>query len=132
MKQHSIVIVENDEDEQDFLREGFEKSELFKVITVVSSAPSLYKHLDNNKSVLPDIILTDLNMEGRDGYDVLRFISSHPEYSSIPVVVYSGSLIDSIIQKCMSLGASHVILKPSTLEEYINFPDQLYQVFSGK
>jgi CheY-like chemotaxis protein len=128
MNKLKILIAENDEDEQDFLKEGFEKSEYFEISAIVYNANELFQTLLNNLGNLPDLILTDLNMEGQTGYDVLRYINSDTRYSTIPVIVYSGTLLDSIITKCMELGASEVVMKPSSLDGYQKFPHQLYRI----
>src|SRR5688572_24482398 len=104
MNKFKILIAENDEDEQDFLKEGFDSSDYFEVIAMAANAKGLFRILEENKSGLPDLILTDLNMDGQNGYDVLRFMNSHPLFSRIPVIVYSGSLLDSIVTKCLELG----------------------------
>src|SRR5687768_11830425 len=110
MNKLKILIAENDEDEQDFLREGFDSTEFFQVIGMAISANDLFRILDENSSELPDLILTDLNMDGQNGYDVLRYVNSHNRFSQIPVIVYSGSLLDSIVTKCMELGAKQVVM----------------------
>ena len=127
MNKLKILIAENDEDEQDFLREGFEMDDHFEISAIVSNAKELYQTLQETVGNLPDLILTDLHMAGQTGFDVLRFINSDSRYSSIPVIVYSGSLLDSIVTKCLELGASEVVLKPSSLDGYQKFPQQLYQ-----
>ena len=128
MNKLKILIAENDEDEQDFLKEGFENTDYFEVMAMAMSAPDLFRILEENKSQLPDLILTDLNMDGQNGYDVLRYMNSNERFAKIPVIVYSGSLLDSIVTKCMELGAKQVVMKPSSLDGYQRFPAQLYEV----
>jgi len=128
MNKFKILIAENDEDEQDFLKEGFDSSDYFEVVAMAANAKSLFRILEENKSDLPDLILTDLNMDGQNGYDVLRYMNSHPLFSKIPVIVYSGSLLDSVVTKCLELGAMQVVMKPSSLDGYQRFPAQLYEL----
>lgn len=128
MNKLKILIAENDEDEQDFLKEGFDNTEYFEVLGMAMNADQLFRMLEESGPALPDLILTDLNMDGQNGYDVLRFINSHERFSRIPVIVYSGSLLDSIVTKCMELGAKQVVMKPSSLDGYQRFPAQLHQV----
>ena len=128
MNKFKILIAENDEDEQDFLREGFDSSDYFEIIAMASNAKGLFRILEESKSNLPDLILTDLNMDGQNGYDVLRFMNSHPLFSRVPVIVYSGSLLESVVTKCLELGAKHVVMKPSSLDGYQRFPSQLYEL----
>ncbi len=131
MHKLKILIAENDEDEQDFLKEGFEQSEFFQIIAMALDARSLFQLLEENMDDLPDLILTDLNMDGQSGYDVLRFVKGHARFSGIPVIVYSGSLLDSVVNKCMDLGAREVVMKPSSLDGYQQFPGQLYELLTS-
>ncbi|MHA4844225.1 response regulator [Flavitalea antarctica] len=128
MNKFKILIAENDEDEQDFLKEGFDNTDYFEVIAMAMSANGLFRILEEHISDMPDLVLTDLNMDGQNGYDVLRFMNSHPHFSRIPVIVYSGSLLDSVVTKCLELGAKHVVMKPSSLDGYQRFPAQLYEL----
>ena len=81
---------------------------------------------------MPDLVLTDLNMDGQNGYDVLRFMNSHPLFAGIPIIVYSGSLLESVVTKCLELGAKHVVMKPSSLDGYQKFPAQLYDLIQKR
>src|SRR6267142_4989315 len=38
----------------------------------------------------PDIVISDVIMPSKDGYEVCQFIKSHPELSRTPVVLMSG------------------------------------------
>jgi CheY-like chemotaxis protein len=130
MEKLKILIAENDQDEQDFLREGFETTNYFEIAAIVSNATQLFNTLNDMAPGLPDLILTDLNMEGQDGYDVLRYIGSDQRFSKIPVIVYSGSLLDSVVTKCLELGARQVVMKPSSLDGYQRFPGQLFNILN--
>jgi CheY-like chemotaxis protein len=130
MDKLKIVIAENDEDEQDFLREGFQSTEYFEISAMVSNAAELFRTLEGLRTDLPDLILTDLNMEGQNGYDVLRYIGTSEVLSRVPVIVYSGSLLDSVVIKCLELGAKEVVMKPSSLDGYQRFPGQLFRLMT--
>ncbi|MGZ3846713.1 MAG: response regulator [Flavisolibacter sp.] len=126
MKKYKIIIVENDEDEQLFMREGFEAADLFEIIAVVSNGDTLFEWLSQNPNALPDIVLSDLNMPGKNGYDVINEVKSNPLYSHIPVVITSTSSTRTIIEKCLAAGASDYVVKPETFVEYVPYVKNLY------
>jgi CheY-like chemotaxis protein len=126
MKRYKIIIVENDEDEQLFMKEGFETANLFEVIAVVINGDTLFEWLTQNVNSLPDIILSDLNMPGKNGYDVIKEVKSNPLYSHIPVVITSTSSTRTIMEKCITAGASEYIVKPETFVEYVPYVKDLY------
>lgn len=133
MRKYKIIIVENDEDEQLFMKEGFDASGLFDIVAQVESGEALLAWLNANATVnLPDLILSDLNMPGRNGYDILADIRTSPGYAGIPVIITSTSSARSIIDKCLASGAAEYIIKPDTFMEYTPFARRLYQLVNDK
>ena len=127
MKKYSIIIVENDEDEQFFMKEGFDASGLFDILAQPKNGDILMEWLADHPNALPDVILSDLNMPGKNGYDILEEIKANPAYARIPVIITSTSSTTSTVQKCQSLGASDYLVKPDTFIAYKTFVENLYQ-----
>jgi len=132
MKKYKIIIVENDEDEQQFMKEGFDSAALFDIVGQVRNGDTLFEWLNTNKNNLPDVILSDLNMPGKNGYDVINDVKSNPLYSHIPVVITSTSSTKTIIEKCLSSGAADYIVKPETFIEYVPYVQNLYKRIEEK
>ncbi|MFL5741884.1 MAG: response regulator [Flavisolibacter sp.] len=126
MKKLKIVFVENDEDEQLFIKEGFEATDMYEVLGQFSSGSELFSYMDNKLSRWPDVILSDLNMPGKNGHDILTEIKEKP-YARVPVVITSTSSTRSIIEKCLSMGAADYMIKPETFIEYEPFARNLYK-----
>lgn len=129
---YKIIIVENDEDEQFFMKEGFDDTGLFDVVAQLRNGDALLEWLSNNKTFLPDVILSDLNMPGKNGYDVINEVKGNPEYSHIPVIITSTSSTRSMIDKCLSMGAADYLVKPETFIEYVPYVKNLYNVIQEK
>jgi CheY-like chemotaxis protein len=132
MKKYKIIIVENDEDEQLFMKEGFETVDLFEIVGQVTNGNTLFEWLERHLDALPDIILSDLNMPGKNGYDVIKEIKSNPLYSHIPVVITSTSSTVTIMEKCLAAGASDYVVKPDTFVEYVPYVRNLYRRIEDK
>jgi CheY-like chemotaxis protein len=132
MEKIKIIIAENDEDEQFFMKDGFEDSGYFKIITFAGSGDELLEILNNNFQTVPDLILSDLNMPGKNGYDILKELRSDSRFSNIPIVITSTSSVKSVIDTCMQLGATTFIQKPDTFVEYADFAKQLAEVIWKK
>lgn len=132
MKKYQIIIVENDEDEQFFMKEGFDATGLFQIAAMLKSGDDLIDWLDDHPDPLPDLILSDLNMPGKNGYDIIDDIREHPVYSSIPVVITSTSSTQTIINKCLARGAADYVVKPETFIEYVPYVEGLYQRIGEK
>src|SRR5215203_2219862 len=113
MKTYNIIIVENDEDEQEFMKAGFDTApDLFRIKAQLTSGDALLDWLEEHRAELPDLILSDLNMPGKNGYDIIAAMKENPFYNHIPVVITSTSSTPAIIDKCLAAGASDYIIKP--------------------
>jgi CheY-like chemotaxis protein len=63
----------------------------------------------------PNIIMTDLKMDGRDGFEFLGWLHSHRDFAVIPTIVLSGSYLDHDIRKAYQLGANAFFTKPHAI-----------------
>ena len=61
------------------------------------------------KARRPDLICLDLNMPGKDGFEVLKTLRADPDLSHIPVIVVSVSSEES---RCLASGALRYLAKP--------------------
>jgi CheY-like chemotaxis protein len=132
MKKYNIIVVENDEDEQEFMREGFNQVELFNLQAQLTNGNELLAWLEENADNLPDIVLSDLNMPGKNGYDIITEMKNKPQWSHIPVIITSTSSTQTIIDKCLALGAADYIVKPETFVEYVPYIKNLHRYIGEK
>lgn len=132
MRTYKIIIVENDEDEQFFMKEGFDATGLFQIVAMVKNGDELMEWLAQNTTRLPDLILSDLNMPGKNGYDIIDEIKASKDYAAIPVVITSTSSTPATISKCMARGAADYVVKPETFIEYSPYVESLYQRIEEK
>ena len=72
--------------------------------------------LELASALLPAVIILDVRLPDRSGWDVLRSLKASPETASIPVVVCTG---DEDFQLAADLGASLYLRKPVTPEEVL-------------
>lgn len=132
MRKYRIVIVEDDEDEQIFMKEGFEKNNLFEVMGLALNGESLIRWFLQKRMLLPDLILSDINMPGMNGYELLETLKENPVYVHIPVVITSTAMSRKTVEHCLSAGASAFIVKPDTFLEYPQFASRLYQMLENR
>ena len=127
MNRYRIIIVENDEDEQEFMKEGFDKVGTFSIEAILGNGDQLFEWLENNPERWPDLVLSDLNMPGKNGYDILQQVRDTPAYQNLPVIITSTSSTLTTIDKCLSLGAAGFLVKPETFIDYESFARELYR-----
>ena len=60
----------------------------------------------------PDVVITDVIMPGKDGYEVCQSIKGNPVTSATPVVLMSGVVNKQVAEKAFSVKADELIRKP--------------------
>ena len=68
--------------------------------------------IDRIKADRPDIVLADIGMPERDGYEVASFVKSTPEFSHIPVLLLTGAFEPVDEARARGVGADGVLVKP--------------------
>lgn len=68
---------------------------------------------------LPDLILCDINMPGKNGYHFLDDIRADPELASCPFVFMTGNPMFAQSRTAMDRGADDFLLKPFTLNALV-------------
>jgi DNA-binding response OmpR family regulator len=106
MAKKKILLAEDDEFLSRALEDKLNKDGFQPVIALDGE-----KALDILKSEPIDLILLDLMMPVKNGFDVLSEINSDEKLSKIPVIVSSNLGQESDIQKAKDLGADDFLIK---------------------
>ncbi len=80
----------------------------------------LYREGDYAEASLPQLILLDLNLPKKNGFEVLKEIKSHPQLKLIPIVILTSSRAEKDILESYRLYASCYITKPFDYNEFID------------
>jgi CheY-like chemotaxis protein len=67
----------------------------------------------------PDIVITDVIMPDKDGYDVCQYIKSHPDLAKTPVVLMSGVVNRAVAEKAFAVKADELLRKPFQPQDLI-------------
>src|SRR4029077_272053 len=67
----------------------------------------------------PDIVITDVIMPDKDGYDVCQHIKSHPELAKTPVILMSGVVNRAVAEKAFAVKADELLRKPFQPQDLI-------------
>jgi DNA-binding response OmpR family regulator len=101
-----ILIIEDEEALALVLKEKFEVEGYS-----VSVAKNGEEGIDETRKWTPDIILLDLILPKKNGFEVLEILKGDPELRPIPVVVLSNLGEDENIKKAIYLGAADYFVK---------------------
>jgi CheY-like chemotaxis protein len=110
-----VLVVDNEETNRAIMRTTLEAWG-FEVITATGPEGALAVALRS----VPDLIITDINMPGYSGYDLIRAVKSHADLGEVTVIVVTSSVWDDRDrEKAMSLGAARFIRRPITPETFL-------------
>jgi len=60
----------------------------------------------------PDLVLADINMPRRSGYDVADWVRSQPDLSGVPVLLLAGAFETVDAERARAVGAAGILTKP--------------------
>ena len=77
------------------------------------------------QQVRPDIVLADIVMPGKNGYEVCRAIKSDPKLSHVPVLLLTGTFESFDAERARQVGADGHITKPFEAQALVDQVNQL-------
>ena len=83
------------------------------------------KYADREKFPLPNMLLLDLKMPRKNGFEVIQWVRLQPELKRLPIVVLSSSRENPDINRAYELGANIYLVKPVKLESLVEMVDAL-------
>ena len=91
-------------------------------VVAVSSGDDLLQRLPD---VRPDLVICDVIMPGRDGYDVCQEIKSSSEYLHLPVILLTGTFEPFDRDRAIAVGCSEIITKPFEAKKLVDAVEHL-------
>ena len=118
-----VLIADDDVDDIQLTRDCFLENSLPIDVKEVADGQFLLDHLKEIATIkdtrkLPQLILLDLNMPRKSGFEALKELKEIEALRRIPVIVFSTSKASKDIEKAYELGASCFVSKPNTFEEW--------------
>jgi CheY-like chemotaxis protein len=87
---------------------GILKNEGFEVETVSNGVAAIKRLV----AIHPILVLADVSMPGRDGYEVCEFVKKSPDLSHVPVLLVASDMEPYDSARGMEVGADGIIMKP--------------------
>lgn len=117
-----ILIVEDNEDDVALLREAFIEAKIINGVHVVNTGDEAMEYLkrkgEYSEATLPGLIMLDINLPGKNGFELLEEIKSDETLRMIPVVMLTTSSRESDVRESYVKGACSYITKPVRFEEF--------------
>ncbi|NUY79296.1 response regulator [Flavobacterium sp. MAH-1] len=107
-----IVLTDDDDDDRSFFREAFSELDMQGELRTFCDGKELMDYL-NSEEATPDVVILDLNMPRKSGFECIEEIRSNSRFSHTSIAVYSTSSLDSDIDATFKSGANLYIKKPN-------------------
>jgi CheY-like chemotaxis protein len=122
----TILLVDDSENDLLLMRLAFEKAQFNGALQEVHNGEEAIAYLqgdapynDRAKFPLPAVVLLDLNMPRKNGFDVLTWVRAQAGLRRVSIIVMSASMRPEDVERSFDLGANSFVVKPGTLDELI-------------
>ena len=110
-----ILLIEDDQDDVDLLKEALDDNGVQHIMEVVKDGGQVADHMKTSTDQ-PDVIVLDYNLPRVHGRELLKRIKLTEHFQSIPVVILTTSSAEADISYAYREGASKYLIKPTTIQ----------------
>jgi len=132
MKADLILIAEDNEDHVLLLRRALQKGAVLNPVFVVNDGEEAIaylngdgKYADRYEYPLPALLLLDLKMPKKNGFEVLEWIRAQPGLKRLRVVVLTTSDSPDDIDRAYEMGANAFMVKPLEKRQFLDLTDAI-------
>lgn len=112
-----VMIVDDDDEALNLSRHLVNKAAPDAMVLPIRGARDAMAHLleatnpGDARTLMPDVILLDLNMPGMSGFDLLRWVRRNKSLAAVKVVMLSSSDSPADVKLATELGAHGYLIK---------------------
>lgn len=132
MDKKTILLVEDNPDDQELTLRALKKNQIMNEVVVASDGAEALdylfcsgKYADREQKELPEVILLDLKLPKIDGLEVLKRIREDERTQLLPVVILTSSTEENDLFNSYKLGCNSYIRKPVNFEKFTEAVKQL-------
>lgn len=122
----TILLVEDNPDDAELIEYAFRKAGIANPLAAVVDGDAAVDYVggaaayaDRTRHPLPELILLDLKLPRRSGFEVLSFIRGQEATQHTPVVVLTSSSQHKDIRRAYELAANSYLVKPVSRDALI-------------
>ena len=127
-----VLLVDDSTNDARLMRAACERAGFVEPLRFVQGADEAIAYLegkgayaDRQQFPLPTVLLLDLNMPGKGGFEVLEWIRDQPGLRRLRVYILSASNRAQDIERAYDLGANSYLVKPRTLDGLMHLAKSL-------
>lgn len=112
----SILLVEDDADDRMLFTDALNELTTEVKLKTASHCDDGIDSLIGPQDELPDLVVMDINMPGKNGLECLEDIRNHSRLKKLPVVILSTDTDEDVIRDAYKRGANFYISKPNSFQ----------------
>ncbi|MEC5166393.1 CheY-like chemotaxis protein [Flavobacterium sp. PL11] len=112
----NICLADDDEDDRLFFTDAFDELKINTKVSTFKDGVELMNYLNDEDSILPNVLFLDLNMPKKNGVECLLEIKKNAKLNDIAIAIYSTSSSEEHIEETFVNGANIYIKKPNNFE----------------
>src|SRR5206468_3414715 len=82
-------------------------------------------YADRSEYPLPALLMLDLKMPRKSGFDVLAWVRSQDGLGYLPVFIFTASMRQEDVQRAYELGADGFLVKPGAMDKLVEITRSL-------
>ncbi len=114
----NILLADDDVDDCSFFKVALQGLLISTNLTTVHDGEQLMLLLSNETNELPHVLFLDLNMPRKNGFECLSEIKHNKKLKDFPVVIFSTSFEQEVVNQLYHNGAQYFIRKPSEFSQF--------------
>ena len=132
LKQLNILLADDDVDDCIFFKQAVDELPLPVNFTAVHDGEQLMQQLTNVTNKLPHVLFLDLNMPRKNGFECLSEIKLNEKLKQLPVIMFSTSFEQGVVDQLYLNGAQYFIRKPSEFTQFKKIIHQTLALISSE
>lgn len=114
----NILLADDDMDDCLFFKKAVDELPVVTTLTIVNEGEQLMQLLTNDAYELPHVLFLDLNMPRKNGFECLSEIKGNKKLHQLPVIMFSTSFEQEVVNQLFKNGAHYFIRKPSEFSQF--------------
>lgn len=122
----AILVAEDNEDHVVLIKRAFKHARFLNPLHIVTDGTEAIaylsgdgKYADRTEYPVPGLLLLDLKMPNKDGFEVMEWIRTRPALCHLKIVVLTTTDRVFDVQRAYELGASSFLVKPLDFRDFV-------------
>jgi CheY-like chemotaxis protein len=130
----AFLLAEDHTDDAFLLQRAFRTAGIGNPLHVVPDGQEAMDYLggvgayaDRSQHPLPEVVLLDLDLPRKNGFEVLRWLRSQAALQAVVAIILTGSNCSADADRAYELGANFYLTKPGTFDELVTLTRCLHE-----